>query len=313
MDPNNNQTPQPSTPIPGQEPPAAPTPVTPPVSDVPAEGVTSPTTPAPTEPSTVPPTPTPPAPGVTPPTSGPGTVTNAFGSPAMPMTDDGMPPAGMGGMSPAPKKKMNIMMIAIIAAVAVLVLAVASYFLFFKNSNKSADKAAQQSSHSSTVKATDMATLNHVTLKAPATIGGYTSRNTGVATVSDYVSTDNTCELIVGTVTSTQLPGANLDAIVQPQIKQLKDAGATVAGPNAGTALVLKDSNNKTYSMPTLTFEFSQGKKHATVHYSAVILKSGDRAIVNRTCINANGTVDASRLNALNDIAKLVVVTPMDM
>jgi hypothetical protein len=232
------------------------------------------------------------------PSGWPYSSTPGFNSGMPPLTTPTLPP-------PNPKKKL---MIIAAAVVVVIVLAVASYFMFFKkDSNGSADEAAQKSNATSR-NATEMATLNKVTLTPPATVNGFTERTTGISTIKDFVSTDNTCEFIVGTVGEAQLPGATMDAMIQPQLKQLRDAGATVVGPKAIDALILKDAAGKQYSMPTIEFEFSQGAKHATVHYSAVILKSKDRAVINRTCVNATGAVDLARLRTIDTTAKQVVV-----
>jgi hypothetical protein len=212
--------------------------------------------------------------------------------------------------TPAPTGKRKAALIIVAIAVAVVLAVAAGLWLFvLKGSgHRSADSEAQRSSQHAT--ATGMATLNRVTLVPPATIAGFTLRNSGISTISDYISDDRTCELIVGVVTGSQLPGASLDAIIEPQLQQLRDAGATIVGPNAGAAVTVKQTaSTKSYSMPTLNFEFSEGPKHAVVHYSAVILKSGDRAVLNRTCINATGTVDASHIRAVDEIAKQVTVT----
>jgi hypothetical protein len=214
----------------------------------------------------------------------------------------------MGSMSPAKRKQQLLIVVGVV--VLVLAIVVASYFVFFKSDNGAgkSNSAAQKSSKSSS--AVNMATLKSVKLNLPESIPGYTARNTGVDTVKDFLADDSTCEFIAGTVQASQLPGADLNAIVDPQLKALRTAGATVDGPNAGAALEVKDKDNgKLYSMPTLNFEFSQGKKHAAVHYSAVILSSSDRAIINRTCINKDGNVDTARLSALDEVAKKVTVT----
>ncbi len=218
-------------------------------------------------------------------------------------------PMGQPMMMPAPasKKKQRIVLV-LLVILGVAAIGAASYFIFFKSN--SANEAAKKSSSSSETKATDLSTLNKVTLTI-ATPEGYTESTTSVATAKQYTSTDGNCSLVVGTATATELPGADLNAIVQPELEQLRKLGATISGPNAGTALALKNSASSStkYSMPTLNFEFAQNEKHATVHYSAVILKSGDRAVVNRTCGNKTGEVDKAKMTALDNLAKNIVVT----
>jgi hypothetical protein len=195
--------------------------------------------------------------------------------------------------------------LSIIGVILVLALLGAAVYWFAQRSSD--DKP---SDNTSTIGAVGLETIDRATLLAPDTIQGFTSRQTGIANIKDYVADDNSCELIVGTTTAAQLPGVDLNAIVQPQIEQLKKAGATVNGPSEGSALILKDmdSENKTYSLPTVKYDFSQDKKHVVVHYSAVILKSGDRVVVNRTCINQNGEVDNNKVTSLDTKVKAIQV-----
>jgi hypothetical protein len=230
--------------------------------------------------------------------------------PVAPQPGPSLPPVGGPDpmMAASPKRKIPQLFIIIGVVVVVLIIVIASYFLFLKGSGSS-NNAAKKSS--ATVSgAADMSKLAHVMLNVPVTITGYQSRSTGVDTIKDFISDDGNCEFIAGSVTVAQLPGADLNAIVDPQLKTLREGGATVTGPNAGSALILKEKDSsKTYAMPTLNFEFSQGNKHAAVHYSAVILSSTDRAVVNRTCVNKDGAIDTARLAALDTVAKSVTVT----
>lgn len=312
MDPQNSPTPQPQGPLPGQEPPAPP-------STTPdwQQGLGQPATPPP---SVMPPAPTPPGPGVvvggapigSPAPAAPGVPgpepgpQNWPGQPATPPVSPtpGVPMMGANGTQP---KKVPVALIVVLVVIAVLVLGAITYFMFF---SKSANNAAKKSSNN-VANATNLDTLSHLSFNAPSSMTGFTERSVGLSNVKDYVSADGNCEFIFGTVTSAQLPGVDLNAIIQPQVDLLKKAGATVTGPGAGKALVVK-GGGKNYSMPTLNFEFSEGTKHATIHYSAVILKSNDRAIVNRTCINKDGAVDPTRVQALDNKAAELTITVKD-
>jgi hypothetical protein len=99
--------------------------------------------------------------------------------------------------------------------------------------------------------------------------------------------------------------------MLEPQLKALRDAGAAIDGPSAGKALTLKDATDSktTYSMPTLIFDFSKDNQHVLTHYSAVILKNTDRAVVSRACANKEGTVDQSKVTNLDNIAAKTKVT----
>jgi hypothetical protein len=234
-------------------------------------------------------------------------------------------PVPMGGdmsgmaMGTAPKKRFSLKslpfgVLMIIAVVLLVVMAIASYFFFFKTPKQSASNAAANSSKTASSNATNMATLTSVKLNPPTDMSAF-GADTPVANVHVYLTTgstsDDACSFEFGTLTAAQLPGADIDSIVNPQVTQLKNAGATVDGPTAATALILKDaSSSKTYSMPTLKYTFSEGNKHATSYYSLVILKGGDRAIVSRQCANANGAVDQSKVDTVETAAKQVTATP---
>lgn len=305
MDPQNNQAPQPPTGnLPEDQPPLPPRPQpdwqqglgTPAPQQTPTADMGIPSVPGPAPTQTYGPTPS----------NMPAQQPPPAGQPVIPAAGGEMPPTMM---MPAPKNKKGMkILLAILMVLAIAAIVAVSYFMFFKK-DSSANQAAKKST--SSTKATDLATLNDASLDIPGGITGYTEKTTTLATAKDFMSADSTCEFVVGTATSTQLPGADLDAIVKPQIDQLKALGYTVDGPTAGPALIVKDSasSSVTYSMPTVNYELANGQKHATVHYSAVIMKGGNRAVVNRSCANQQGAVDASKVTALDNTAKNVVVT----
>ncbi|HUC90102.1 MAG TPA: hypothetical protein VMR45_04840 [Patescibacteria group bacterium] len=306
MDPQNNQAPQPPDGgLSEDQPPLPPRPQpdwqqglgTPAPQQTPPSGTVIPSVPGPAPTQTYGPTPS------NMPAQQPAMPA---GQPVVPATGGEMPPTMM---MPAPKNKKGMkILLAILMVLAIAAIVAVSYLMFFKKDN-SANQSAKKST--SSVKATDLATLNDASLDIPGGITGYTEKTTTLTTAKDFMSADSTCEFVVGTATSAQLPGADLDAIVKSQIDQLKALGYTVNGPTAGTALTVKDSasSSVTYSMPTVNYELANGEKHATVHYSAVIMKGSNRAFVNRSCANQQGAVDASKITALDNTAKNVVVT----
>jgi len=218
-------------------------------------------------------------------------------TPPTPNMGAGVPRSGTGH-----RLQMGVIIIAVLLLLGIGV-------VYFFTHRKASDDTAGSASTGNT-QAVDLATLAKVTLMPPDKIDGYTARQTGTANIKDYVSADGACEFIVGTTSAAQLPGNDLNAIVKPQLDQLRAAGATVKGPSNGSMLTLKnaDDASKTYSLPTINYEFSQDKKHAIIHYSAVVLSNGDRVVVNRTCINQNGDADKAKLDALDEKAKAVQV-----
>jgi hypothetical protein len=161
-----------------------------------------------------------------------------------------------------------------------------------------------------------MSELTNVKLNAPRDMSDF-GADTPDGNLHVYLTKastgDNACSFEFGTATSMQLPGANINAIINPQVTFLENAGAAVDGPMSASALVLKDAGDSsiTYSMPTLMYSFTQGTKHATSYYSLVILKNGDRALVSRQCANANGSIDQAQLNALEAMAQKITVNKL--
>lgn len=240
------------------------------------------------------------------------------GAPASPdpfASQSGTPLGQPGAPSNAGTKRRLVVVLLIVLVAAVL--GVAAYFAFFRDndSDDSAQRAASQSSSSSNADAIDLATLQTISMSLANPPEDYVSTDEESSPTRRYTyqgaDGKETCELAFGVLTSEQLPGDNLDAIVQPQINQLREAGATIDGPSAGTALILKDATDSdiTYRVPTLDFKFSFEGNNATVYYSAVILKSGERAVVNRACSVRDGQVNEDRLKTINERANQIVIT----
>jgi hypothetical protein len=225
------------------------------------------------------------------------------GQPMQPMQMSSMPSPGGGG-------RIRQLLMALAALLVVIGIGAAVYFVFFKGD--SSNDAAKKSSQSAEKSAVDMSTLNSVKLALAATDAtGLIAKDTGVEEFTSFTSSDDMCAVSVGIVKAADLPGADLNAMLEPQLKALRDAGATIEGPSAGKALTLKDATDSktTYSMPTLIFDFSKDNQHVLTHYSAVILKNTDRAVVSRACGNKEGAVDKNKVNDLDSIATKVKVT----
>ncbi|MGD8373918.1 MAG: hypothetical protein PVI21_03615 [Candidatus Woesebacteria bacterium] len=214
-------------------------------------------------------------------------------------------------MLEAPKAKSRVKRIIVVVILLALFAGAATltYLWLFGTGNKSASQSASESS--SSAQAANLDTLNAVTLTLPTAPAGYTEEASGSDDFKYYMSDDGMCSIVYGTATSEDLPGANLDEIVAPQIDELKTTnGVTVNGPDAGDALILSSatSSDQKYSMPTINYEFSKGSNYATVHYSAVILSDDSRVVANRSCGSTDGPVDALKIQAVDDIASQLLV-----
>ena len=224
-----------------------------------------------------------------------------------------VPDVGMATAAPAPKRGLPKPMIAAIAVVAVLVLGTAGYVIFARGSKpQSANHAAQTSANNAKKSTTALNTLTSATLLAPVDMSEFQG-DTGTSPDHDFLTTgsDTTnggCELGFGTDTAAQLPGTTIDEVVTPGINTLKNNGVTVVGPKAGTAITLKDAAGKEYSLPTITYSFTQGAKHGVTNYSLAITKDGNRTYVRRSCA-LNGTIDSAKMNLLEQKASQITVT----
>ncbi|HSW66111.1 MAG TPA: hypothetical protein VLI54_03165 [Bacillota bacterium] len=233
------------------------------------------------------------------------------GAPLQPQPGFGMqqPHAAVPSLGTAKKRLL------LIAGIAVVVIAsgVAAFLLLHKSpTHGNASQAAQQSSNAASSSAKAMNTFSHVTFTAPSDMSGFTAASSGLATQTAYTlnGTGDSlhCSLLYGMASQTDLPGSDVNSILEPQLKRLTDAGATVSGPAAGTPLLLKDGAGKQYSMPTLEYTTTLSGLQEVDHYSIVVLASGERAVVTRACA-ARGTVDASALAKVDVTAQKLTVS----
>lgn len=220
---------------------------------------------------------------------------------------------GMGGNMGGNRSKLMMILVGAVVALALIIGGV--YWWTSRQNASDAKKAANSSSSSAAKNAVDMATIKTLTLGAPTDLSSYKEDSSPQKSYHVYLTQQSTdakaCSLEFGVVSATDLPGADLDHIVDPQVESLKKAGASVDGPHAGSPLILKDAKNKsvTYRMPTLNYEFSKDNKHVTVHYSLVILKDNTRAVVSRQCANTDGVADATELAKVEKSAQQITVS----
>jgi hypothetical protein len=179
------------------------------------------------------------------------------------------------------------------------------------NSSAASD-AAEESSAPIQDTTAELSTLQSATFNAPSNMDAYDVLARAEAFIRYTNKTNKRCELGLGTLTENELSGKDLDDIIAIQLKALRDSGATVSEPVAGTALALSDNTTPTkkYNMPTLKFELTKENVKAKSRYSAVVLKDGKRAVVNRTCYTEDGsTVDEAGMEALDASAQQITVT----
>lgn len=157
----------------------------------------------------------------------------------------------------------------------------------------------------------ELSTLEAIVLNPPADTKGLTAKQGSETSIKTYTDTTGKCTLQFGTLPADRLPGANANEIAAPQLESLRRTGATVAGPTAADNLVLKDATDTkaSYVLPTVRITFTHGNKQAQSLYSVAILKSGTRAFVSRSCVNADGAIDTAAFDALETKAKQLTIT----
>lgn len=211
-------------------------------------------------------------------------------SPQPAPTPSPAPPA----MTPARPSRAPVAGMLALLFVALLVLGGAAFFIFGRTS-----------------KTAGLDSLQGVVFQAPKNVKGYTDNSSD--TTIRLVSANETCELNAGTLTAGEAPGDTVDAMLKPQLDQLRESGATVSGPTDGGTLQLTAADNsKTYTMPTKELKFSQADSRAVIHFSGVILKNNERAVVSRICVSTSGEVDPAQVRALDDLAARITVSPRE-
>jgi len=219
--------------------------------------------------------------------------------------------------TPESGSKKMIMRIAIIVLV-VAVLGVGGYFGYkvLKSTlqkGKVSNAVSQSAAKAKASGATDLGSLNGATLTAPASaLAGLTENPSTNPNAKIYTTTDQSCLLIYGTGTTQFIPGSDVTAVVNQYLNTIRQAGATVQGPDSADPRILPAATgSKKYSMPSLTFSFtlSTGTKKGKGYFSASVLKNSDRAIVETACFVDSGEVPQSKMDAMEAIAKQITVT----
>jgi Tfp pilus assembly protein PilE len=213
-----------------------------------------------------------------------------------------------------PPHKKPVMLLIIIALVVLALAGVATYFLFFnKPANQTADSAAQQSAQAAESKAKDISTYAHATFTAPTDMSAYKSSEASDATQKAYVllgtPTSTFCLISYGTKTAAVWPGANIDAIINNQLVTVRQAGATIDGPSAGSALAIKDAGGTSYTFPTLQYQISLSSIYETDHTSVIILSSGERVFITRTCATKGAPSAQTYMDTLDATAKKLTIS----
>lgn len=234
-------------------------------------------------------------------------------------------PSGVAPVSPAPQPSQELpqqsafnttpprprraLLLAVVIAVC-LAVGVLAFFFIQNNSDKSenANTAADESSRNAAPEAKDISSLNNVTFVAPD-MGAY-GPNAGTDVFANHellapVGGTDHCRLSFGVAEPNEMPGTDINSIIQPQIDALTKNGAKVEGPTAGKALVLQSvDDGQSYRMPTLEFTVTRDSAREVDQVSVAILGNNKRAVVMRACANANGQINPDNMSQLQATAE---------
>jgi hypothetical protein len=183
-------------------------------------------------------------------------------------------------------------------------------FLFLGNSNNKndADSNKQTETKNSGV-ILDLTTARDPRLIAPKSMNGYTRDTSFVVDVSDYTTSDNSCNIQFGVVDADQLPGTTMESIASAHLGASAEFGATGGDPVDGKDLVLNSvSGGQRYAMRTFNFNYSRDGVNYRAAYSIALLAGGHRAYVRTYCANTGDPVSSSAFKKINDKAKEVTV-----
>ncbi|HSX34279.1 MAG TPA: hypothetical protein VLF62_01390 [Candidatus Saccharimonadales bacterium] len=217
--------------------------------------------------------------------------------------------------TPEERQRRSLALFFTLGIIAILLIAAAAVYFIQKRNNTAAPAVTTQNSPAPAPKGGDLASLTGLDFGLPHDLGPYAGDISTAATYHIYLtqgSTDATgCSLEFGISTADELPGKDAATAINTQVEALKAAGAAVAGPTKGSTLQLKSGDGKTtYAVPTTNYQFSKDNKYVSVHYSLVVLKSGQRAVISRQCVNTGGAPDNGNLDKIESSAKQLTINP---
>lgn len=182
-------------------------------------------------------------------------------------------------------------------------------FLILGNSNKGNqnNNSTEQPKDSGVV--LDITTARDPRFVAPSNMKGYNRDNSFVADIYDYTTSDNSCNLQFGVVSSDELPGSTMESIASAHLGASAEFGATGGDPVDGKDLVLDAvSGGQRYAMRTFNFTYSRDGVNYRAAYSIALLAGGNRAYVRTYCANTGEAVSSSAFKKINDKAKEIKV-----
>ncbi len=228
-----------------------------------------------------------------------------------PMTGPELTPPST--IPPVPPRS-NKTLIIVIVVIVVLALVGTGIFLAMKLLSSSTTNNNTSNGSAQTSNSVDATTLTSAVLATPeSATKGLTKSPAGKnPNAVGYTTADQSCLVAYGTATPDIVADATVSDFVNTYLKTAtQDSNTTVTGPAVATPRLLKDATdgNKTYSVPTMHFELAEGTKHGTGSYSLALLKNNSRLIIETLCINDQGAVSQTQMDAMEAIVKQISVT----
>jgi hypothetical protein len=220
--------------------------------------------------------------------------------------------------TPQEKNRRSLALLFTVGIIVILLLAAAAvYFIQKRNANNNGKQngATSLDSPASNAKGGDLAALSGLDFGVPADLDPYTGDSSTASGYHVYLTqgatADKGCSLEFGINSAEQLPGKDAEMAINTQVEALKSAGAAVTGPSKGPTLKLKSGDGKSvYNVPTTNYQFAKDGKYVSVHYSLVVLKGGQRAVISRQCVNTGGAPDGGSLDKIEASAKELTINP---
>lgn len=206
--------------------------------------------------------------------------------------------------------------IIILVAIIILIGGYVAYTVIKSNMQKTATtNATDQAAQSTQTSTPEVNTLKSFTLVAPDTSKTQGMTATQVQAATKLTSSDGNCTLIYGIESQEQLPGMDIGDTISLYLNKLKKQSPhlVVNGPNKAAALILKGTDGKSYSLPTVNFTYTDSTQAgaANATYSISLLSDGSHAVVASICGSdtAKSAADLqSKVDALQAAATTIKV-----
>ncbi len=196
----------------------------------------------------------------------------------------------------------------VIVGLIVIILGAIGYFLWSGRSSNNNTTSNKKTGSQSTGQVMPLRLAGNFSFVAPPNMSSYNQQTGFVASVGDYTTQDNACNLQYGVVSSADLPGTTPQNIASNHLGASADFGAVGGTPTTGNDLVLKAASGQHYSIPTYNFIYSRDGVNYLASYSITLLPGNSRAYVRTYCANTGDPVSEAAFKKINNKAKEITI-----